>query len=80
VLAIWSVTSALVMYTKRRRSGTLGLPRRAADVRLPRHLAIVAGVSAVVFPQWGLTALAVLGLDRFVIRRVPRLRVAFGQR
>jgi uncharacterized iron-regulated membrane protein len=80
VLAICSVSSALVMYTKRRRPGTAGLPRRPADVRLPRRLALVAGVSAIVFPHWGVSALAILGLDRFVIRRVPRLRTAFGQR
>jgi uncharacterized iron-regulated membrane protein len=80
VLAICSVSSALVMYTKRRRPGTAGLPRRPADVRLPRKLALVAGLSAVVFPHWGVTALAILGLDRFVVRRVPRLRTAFGQR
>jgi uncharacterized iron-regulated membrane protein len=80
VLAICSVGSALVMFTKRRRPGTTGLPRRPADVRLPRRLALIAGAAAVVFPQWGVTALAVLGIDRFVIRRVPRLRAAFGQR
>lgn len=80
VLAICSVSSALVMFTKRRRPGTIGLPRRPADVHLPRRLALIAGAAAVVFPQWGVTALAVLGLDRFVIRRIPRLRAAFGQR
>jgi transposase len=58
----------------------VGLPRRPADVRLPRKLALVAGLSAVVFPQWGITALAVVGLDRFVIRRITRLRAAFGER
>ena len=80
VLAIWSVTSAMVMFTKRRRPGTVGLPRRPADVRLPRKLALIAGASAVVFPQWGVTALVVLAVDRWIIRRVPRLRAAFGQR
>jgi uncharacterized iron-regulated membrane protein len=80
ILAICSVSSALVMFTKRRRPGTIGLPRRPADVRLPRRLALIAGAAAVVFPQWGVSALAVLGFDRFVIRRVPRLRTAFGQR
>jgi uncharacterized iron-regulated membrane protein len=80
VLAICSVSSALVMFTKRRRPGTVGLPRRPADVRLSRKVALVAGLSAVVFPHWGVSALAILGLDRFVIRRVPRLRAAFGQR
>jgi uncharacterized iron-regulated membrane protein len=80
VLALWSVISAIVMYSKRRRPGTLGLPRRPVDVHLARNLMIVAVALAVVFPQWGVSALIVLGLDRFVIRRVRPLRVAFGQR
>ena len=80
VLAIWSVSSAMVMYTKRRRPGTAGLPRRPADVRLPRKLAILGGASALVFPQWGVTAAIVLAVDRWVIRRIPRLKAAFGQR
>lgn len=80
VLAIWSVISALVMFWKRRRPGTLGLPRRPVDVHLAKRLAVIACAVAIVFPQWGITALAVLAFDRFVIRRVRPLRVAFGQR
>lgn len=80
VLSIWSSVSALVMFAKRRAPGTIGLPRRPADVRLTRRLVASTAVLAVLFPQWGVTALAVLGLDRFVIRRVRPLRVAFGQR
>ena len=80
VLAIWSVCSALVMFWKRRRPGTLGLPRRPVDVRLARRVSIAALVMAVVFPVWGLTAAVVLAFDRFVIRRTRRLAVAFGQR
>jgi uncharacterized iron-regulated membrane protein len=80
VLAIWSVISALTMFVKRRRPGTAGLPRRPADVRLGRPVLAIAAALAVAFPQWALTALAVAAIDRWVIRRVPRLRVAFGQR
>jgi uncharacterized iron-regulated membrane protein len=80
VLAIWSVVSALAMFVKRRRPGTAGLPRRPVDVRLGRPVLAVAVGLAVVFPQWALTALAVAAIDRWVIRRVPRLRAAFGQR
>lgn len=79
-LTIWSIVSALVMYWKRRRAGTLGLPRRPIDVRLSKQLTAVAVVMAVAFPQWGVTALVILAIDKFVIRKVPRLRVAFGQR
>jgi uncharacterized iron-regulated membrane protein len=80
MLALFSVGSALAMFRKRRRPGTLGLPRRPGDVTLPRKIAAVGIAAGVVFPQWGVTALAVLAVDRFVIRRVPRLRTAFGQR
>jgi uncharacterized iron-regulated membrane protein len=80
VLSIWSVFSAMVMYTKRRRKGTIGLPRRPLDVRLGKQLIAIAVLLGFVFPQWGVIALMILGIDRFLIRRVPRLRVAFGQR
>ncbi len=79
VLAIWSVISGFVMFWKRRRPGTIGLPRRPIDVSLAKRLAVMAAVMAVVFPQWGVTALAVLAFDRFVIRKVRPLRAAFGQ-
>ena len=80
VLAMWSVLSATVMYTKRRRPGTLGLPRRPVDVRLARRIAAITATMAFVFPVWGLSAAAILGLDRYIIRRKPRLRHTFGQR
>lgn len=80
VLAIWSVISASVMYWKRRRKGTLGLPRRPIDVRLAKGVGVIACGLAVMFPLWGVTAMAILALDRFVIRKVRPLRVAFGQR
>ncbi len=79
VLAIWSVISACVMYWKRRRKGSLGLPRRPVDVRLAKRLAMLAGATAVVFPLWGVSVAFVLAVDRFVIRNVRPLRVAFGQ-
>ena len=77
---VWSIISAIVMYTKRRRAGSLGLPRRPADIRLAHRLGIIALVIGIVYPLWGVTALAVLAFDHFVIRRTARLRVAFGQR
>lgn len=79
VLAIWSVISASVMFWKRRRPGTLGLPRRPADVSLAPKLLGAAVLVGIVFPVWAAVALLVLAADRFVIRRVPRLRRTFGQ-
>lgn len=80
VLAIWSSISALVMFTKRRRPGTLGLPKRPADVHLSRKIKLAGVTLGVLFPQWAASALIILGLDRFLIRRVRPLRLAFGQR
>lgn len=79
VLSIWSVISASVMFWKRRRPGTLGLPRRPADPRLTPKVVAVGIVIGIVFPLWAVVALVVLAVDRFVIRRVPSLRRAFGQ-
>ena len=80
VLVLWNVTTAAIMWNNRRRKGTLGLPRRPADVRIQRILGITALVLAVVYPLWGLTLVAVLLVDRYVVRRVPKLRYAFGMR
>jgi uncharacterized iron-regulated membrane protein len=74
------VISAGTMFWKRRRPGTAGLPRRPVDVRLAKRLAMFLCVFAVAFPTWAVTALVVLAFDRFVIRKVRPLRVAFGQR
>jgi uncharacterized iron-regulated membrane protein len=78
VLAIWSCISALAMFWRRRRPGTLGLPRRPIDVRLERWALVAAIVLGIVFPLWGVVALVIFGIDRFVIRRT-RLRHTFGQ-
>ena len=80
IVAIWSCITALVMYTKRRRPGTAGLPRRPATVHLGKGLLVIAVCVGIVYPLWGVTAIAILAFDRFVIRRVPRLRTVFGQR
>jgi len=80
LLAIVSTTTGLGMYFRRRRPGTAGVPRRPADVRLGRGTKALVGAFIVMFPVWGVSALAILGLDRFVIRKVPRLATAFGQR
>lgn len=76
---LWSVVSAMVMTTKRQRRGATGLPRRPADVRMARRLAAITVVMAVLYPLWGLSALLLLSLDRFVVRRVAVLRRTFGQ-
>jgi uncharacterized iron-regulated membrane protein len=79
LLGIWSCISALLMFWRRRRPGSLGLPRRPVDVRLERGAVVVAVLLGVVFPLWGVVALVIFGIDRFVIRRVAPLRRTFGQ-
>lgn len=80
VLAAWSVISALVMFLKRRRKGTLGLPRRPDDVHFGRGLWVLLIGFAIVFPVWGAVALVILAIDRFFIRQVGPVRRTFGQR
>ncbi len=77
---LWSVLSSVVMYVKRRRPGSAGLPRRPRDLRIANGLIALMIVVGFVYPLWGVSALAVLSIDRLVIRRIPRLRAAFGQR
>jgi uncharacterized iron-regulated membrane protein len=79
LLAIWSVVSALVMFWKRRRPGTLGLPRRPADVHFTWKVVLAAVALGIVFPQWAVVALLVIAIDKFVIQKVPQLRRTFGQ-
>ena len=79
LLGIWSCVSALLMFWRRRRPGTLGVPRRPADVRLERGALVTAVLLGIVFPLWGVVALVIFGIDRFVIRNVGPLRRTFGQ-
>jgi len=77
---VWGAFSGLVMWWKRRPKRSAGLPRRPNDVHLQRGMIVIAVVLGLIFPLVGLSMLLILGLDHFVIRRVPRLRRAFGQR
>ncbi|MEN9644110.1 MAG: hypothetical protein RL238_779, partial [Actinomycetota bacterium] len=70
VLSIWAVFSGFVMFWKRRRPGTAGLPRRPREVKFGWGLWAIIGVIAIVYPLWGVTAAVILLLDRFVIRGV----------
>ncbi len=80
LLLLWMAFTAVVMWWKRRPRGKVGLPRRPANVALPRALKVSAAAMGIVYPLWGASALAMVGIDRFVIRRMGRLRRAFGMR
>ena len=79
ILSIWSVISAAVMYSKRRRKGSLGLPRRPVNVQMARGVGVIAIILGIVYPIWGVSALLILGFDKYIVRRTG-LRRAFGQR
>jgi len=80
LLILWSAATALVMWWKRRPAGGLGMPRRPDDVRTPRLLWVAGALLGVVYPLWGVSALVVLALDRWVIRRLGPTRRLFGMR
>ncbi len=80
LLLLWMAFTAVVMWWKRRPKGKVGLPRRPNDVALPRAVKLAALGLGVVYPLWAVSALAAFGIDRLVIRRVRRLRTAFGTR
>ncbi len=79
LLVIWAAFSGLVMFWKRRRTGT-GFPRRPIDARLQRGMIIIAVVLAFIYPLWGLSALVILLLDKYVVRKIGPLRRAFGMK
>ena len=78
LLLLVSIGTSLVMWWIRRPQGRAGLPKRPADPRLPWALALIGLVVALIYPLWGVSVLVVLALDQLVIRRVGRLRSAFG--
>jgi len=78
LLLLTSIGTSAVMWWIRRPSGRAGLPKRPMNPRLPVAMAVIGLVVAVVYPLWGISALIVVVVDRLVIRRVGRLRSAFG--
>jgi uncharacterized iron-regulated membrane protein len=77
---VWGAFSGLMMWWKRRPKKSAGLPRRPTDVHLQRGMIILAVVIGVIFPLVGISMLLILALDKFVIRKIPRLRKTFGMR
>ncbi len=78
LLLLTSIGTSFVMWWLRRPSGRAGLPKRPVNPRLPLAMTAIALVVAVIYPLWGVSALIVVVLDRFVIRRTRWLRCAFG--
>ncbi len=78
LLLLTSIGTSAVMWWIRRPSGGAGLPKRPMNPRLPIAMTVIGLVVAVVYPLWGVSALIVILVDRFVIRRARRLRSFFG--
>jgi uncharacterized iron-regulated membrane protein len=72
-MVIVSISSALNMWLRRRRKGTLGVPRRPVEYKTQKTVGIVAVVLGIIYPLWGMSALILLGAD-FVIRRIKASR------
>jgi uncharacterized iron-regulated membrane protein len=71
-------TSAVVLWWRRRKPGVLGAP--AGEARTPMAIGILLLMVAlgIVLPLLGSSMLAVLLLERLVLRRLPMLRDFLG--
>jgi uncharacterized iron-regulated membrane protein len=78
LLVLVSIATSMVMWWIRRPSGRAGLPKRPMNPRLPTAVVIFGVIIGVLYPLWGVCAIFVVLLDRYVIRRIPRLRGALG--
>jgi uncharacterized iron-regulated membrane protein len=63
--------SAVVLWWRRREPGTLGAPLPLVSVRGTAGLLAVLALLTVLLPLFGASLLAVLLVERFVLRRVP---------
>ncbi|GII75768.1 hypothetical protein Sru01_07500 [Sphaerisporangium rufum] len=78
-LALVTLTvTGVWMWWKRRPAGRVGAPARAADRRTTFGVLAIMAVLGLLFPLAGLTMLVALAADGLLLRRVPRLRRAFG--
>ncbi|MCU1537639.1 MAG: hypothetical protein JWP82_1990, partial [Humibacillus sp.] len=80
VAVIVSCVTGPLMWWRRRPRGSdeLGAPRGRMPVAASPLLAALLVALAIFLPVFGVSLVAVLLLDRFVVRRVPRLRSAFN--
>lgn len=64
LLVVWNVTTAIVMWNRRRRSGTLGAPRKPVDERTLRSVGVFQLLLSIIYPLWGASLLLVLSVQR----------------
>ena len=72
VLVFWSITSAMVMWLRRRRRGALGIPRRVPDVSVTKSTGITAIVLGIIYPLWGASAVVLLACDALLRKMKSR--------
>ena len=75
---IWMSFSAAVMWWGRRPPGKLGVPARPADWSIPRGIAAIILLLAILLPLVGVSLLLVLLFEKTVLKRVPRIRDWLG--
>ncbi|NBY12162.1 MAG: PepSY domain-containing protein, partial [Actinobacteria bacterium] len=73
-----SCITAPIMYLKRRRRGSLGIPRRPVGVTLPPWTRVGVIVICAIYPLLGASMILVWIIDRVLIRRVPALEAIFS--
>ncbi|MET9311879.1 PepSY domain-containing protein [Kribbella sp. NPDC003505] len=72
------VTGPLMWWRRRPKGNSLGAPRGRLPLRATPGLAVLVVALGLFLPLFGLTLLAVLLLDHFVLHRVPGLRTWFN--
>ncbi len=69
--------SGVVMWWKRRPAGRIGVPPAPREKRIYIGLWAIAAVFGVLFPLTGLTILAMILIDQFILHAVPLARRLF---
>lgn len=65
LLVMWNVTTAMMMWNRRRRAGTLGVPRKPVDERTQRSVGILQLFLSLIYPLWGASLALVLLVQHF---------------
>jgi len=72
--------SSVVLWARRREPGALGAPRPLAPARFSPALLLAVAALAAYLPLFGASLLAVLLVERIVLRRIPGVREWLGLR
>jgi len=71
--------SSIVLWWRRRSPGTLGAPKASQGAaRFALSLIAIIAILGVLLPLLGISLLIVLGIERWVLRRIPSARMYLG--